>query len=195
MMNFSNCSFIRSYGLVSQLNKSDRKEIVFCGRSNVGKSTLINKLCNNNKLARVSSTPGKTSTINFFDLSGAYYLVDLPGYGFSKKSNADKKRWSELMEGYFSTFRNITFAVLLLDCRRDPNEDDDDMISYFNSFQVPYVAIITKVDKLNVKEYNERISFLSDYVLSRQCKKMIPYSSLKKESIENLRKELGDLLS
>lgn len=189
-MDFLSCSFWRSFGEASQLLPSDRNEIVLCGRSNVGKSTLINKLCNNNKLARVSSTPGKTSTINFFYLEDCY-LVDLPGYGFSKRSNSDKERWGRLMESYFSSGRNIRLAVLLLDARRSPNNDDMDMIQYFNIFNIHYIVVLTKIDKLNVKEYKEQYSNIKEILEKKECLDIIPYSSLNNNSVIELRERIN----
>ena len=185
-MDFLSCSFWRSFGEASQLLPSDRNEIVLCGRSNVGKSTLINKLCNNNKLARVSSTPGKTSTINFF-----YLDFDLPGYGFSKRSNSDKERWGRLMESYFSSGRNIRLAVLLLDARRSPNNDDMDMIQYFNIFNIHYIVVLTKIDKLNVKEYKEQYSNIKEILEKKECLDIIPYSSLNNNSVIELRERIN----
>ena len=193
-MNFSNCYFLRSFGLASQLIPSDREEIVFCGRSNVGKSTLINKICNNNKLARVSSTPGKTAPINFYALQDNYYLVDLPGYGFSKKSLDEKRRWAELMEGYFSSGRNIKLGLLLLDSRRVPNGDDISMMQYFSSFHVPFACVVTKTDKLNSTEYISQISAIEKVVFAYNCVQVIPYSSLRLNTIEFLREKIGLLL-
>ena len=189
-MDFLSCSFWRSFGEASQLLPSDRNEIVLCGRSNVGKSTLINKLCNNNKLARVSSTPGKTTTINFFYLEDCY-LVDLPGYGFSKRSNSDKERWGRLMESYFSSGRNIRLAVLLLDARRSPNNDDMGMIQYFNIFNIHYIVVLTKIDKLNVKEYNEQYSNIKEILEKKECMDIIPYSSLNNNSVIELRERIN----
>ena len=189
-MDFLSCSFWRSFGEASQLLPSDRNEIVLCGRSNVGKSTLINKLCNNNKLARVSSTPGKTTTINFFYLEDCY-LVDLPGYGFSKRSNSDKERWGRLMESYFSSGRNIRLAVLLLDARRSPNNDDMGMIQYFNIFNIHYIVVLTKIDKLNVKEYKEQYSNIKEILEKKECLDIIPYSSLNNNSVIELRERIN----
>ena len=112
-MNYNNSEFLASYGLSRQLPDSDRPEIVFSGRSNVGKSSLINKLCNRKKLARVSATPGKTATINFYRVDTAYF-VDLPGYGYAKVSNAERERWDELINTYFEDDRSVCLLVQLL---------------------------------------------------------------------------------
>lgn len=147
MMNYNQADFKASYGLFSQLPDSDRPELVFSGRSNVGKSSLINKLCNRKKLARVSSTPGKTATINFYEV-GDVYFVDLPGYGYARTSASERKRWDELINGYFESDRQRTVVVQLLDCRHAPSADDMQMMEYLRYHQIPFVAALTKADKL-----------------------------------------------
>lgn len=146
-MNYNQADFKASYGLFSQLPDSDRPELVFSGRSNVGKSSLINKLCNRKKLARVSSTPGKTATINFYEV-GDVYFVDLPGYGYARTSASERKRWDELINGYFESDRQRTVVVQLLDCRHAPSADDMQMMEYLCYHQMPFVAALTKADKL-----------------------------------------------
>ena len=146
-MNYNQADFKASYGLFSQLPDSDRPELVFSGRSNVGKSSLINKLCNRKKLARVSSTPGKTATINFYEV-GDVYFVDLPGYGYARTSASERKRWDELINGYFKSDRQRTVVVQLLDCRHAPSADDMQMMEYLRYHQMPFVAALTKADKL-----------------------------------------------
>ena len=147
MMNYTQADFKASYGLFSQLPDSDRPELVFSGRSNVGKSSLINKLCNRKKLARVSSTQGKTATINFYEV-GDVYFVDLPGYGYARTSASERKRWDELINGYFESDRQRTVVVQLLDCRHAPSADDMQMMEYLRYHQMPFVAALTKADKL-----------------------------------------------
>lgn len=146
-MNYNQADFKASYGLFSQLPDSDRPELVFSGRSNVGKSSLINKLCNRKKLARVSSTPGKTATINFYEV-GDVYFVDFPGYGYARTSASERKRWDELINGYFESDRQRTVVVQLLDCRHAPSADDMQMMEYLRYHQMPFVAALTKADKL-----------------------------------------------
>ena len=146
-MNYNQADFKASYGLFSQLPDSDRPVLVFSGRSNVGKSSLINKLCNRKKLARVSSTPGKTATINFYEV-GDVYFVDLPGYGYARTSASERKRWDELINGYFESDRQRTVVVQLLDCRHAPSADDMQMMEYLRYHQTPFVAALTKADKL-----------------------------------------------
>lgn len=147
-MNFQNAAFELSAGKANQLPISDLPEIVFSGKSNVGKSSLINKLVNRKALARVSATPGKTGTINFYRLNECR-LVDLPGYGYAKVSEGEKQRWAELVEGYFAQERKIALILQLVDMRHDPSGEDVDMINFLLEAQVPFTVACTKADKLN----------------------------------------------
>jgi GTP-binding protein len=186
MPNLRNVKFLKSYGLSTQLDFSDRPEIVFSGRSNVGKSTLINSLCGQKNLARVSSSPGKTATINFFEADG-FYLVDLPGYGYAKRSDDEKKRWAELVEGYFSQDRNISLVVQLVDSRRDLTDDDADMINFLIDGGYNFIAVLTKWDKLNKTEQTEAEERFSK---SLPGIKSIPFSSIKKIGTDETIREI-----
>ncbi|MBR5495911.1 MAG: ribosome biogenesis GTP-binding protein YsxC, partial [Oscillospiraceae bacterium] len=128
-MNFNKAKFEISYGISSQLPKSERLEFAFVGRSNVGKSSLINKIFNRKNLARVSAVPGKTATINFYSVEQTLF-VDLPGYGFAKVAKSEKHRWSELIEGYFNQDRNVGLVFSLIDMRHPPTKLDIDMLQY-----------------------------------------------------------------
>ena len=154
-MNFQKTEFFASYGTASQLPESSIPEIVFSGKSNVGKSSLINKLFNRKNLARVSSMPGKTITVNFFKGDGVYF-VDLPGYGYAKRNFDEKKRWAELMEGYFKQGRQIGLVIELLDARHCPTEDDYTMLDFLKQMNIPFVIALTKCDKLNKAELEKR---------------------------------------
>lgn len=147
-MNFHNVAFEASYGTSSQLPPSNEIEVAFAGRSNVGKSSLLNKLFNRKALAKVSSTPGKTATINFFDAGGVKF-VDLPGYGYAKVSKSEKARWSELIGGYFEQDRNFALVVSLVDIRHPATELDESMIAYLQERELPYAIVLTKADKLS----------------------------------------------
>ena len=149
-MNYNNAKFERSYGISAQLPDSVEPEIAFAGRSNVGKSSLLNKVFNRKSLARVSSVPGKTITINFYDVDGCKF-VDLPGYGYAKISRDEKERFGELMEGYFQSGRNIKLVVQLVDMRHKPSQDDYGMIEFMKQMNIPFVIAMTKSDKLKVK--------------------------------------------
>ena len=186
-MRFDIISFDRSYGTSEQLVHSDIPEIVFSGRSNVGKSSLINKLFNRKSLARVSSVPGKTVTVNFFKGDGVNF-VDLPGYGYAKKSYAEKKRWAELMEGFFNSDRNISLVVQLIDARHKPSTDDYDMLEYLKAGEYRTVIVMTKIDKLNQTEREKRIKELETELSAYAHMERIPFSSVSGEGVDALKK-------
>lgn len=146
-MNYNNAQFLASYGLSSQLPDSDRPEFVFSGRSNVGKSSLINKLCNRKNLARVSATPGKTATINFYQVDSVYF-VDLPGYGYARVSDQERRRWDDLINSYFDAARKRAVLIQLLDSRHAPSADDRQMLEYLRYHGVEFAVALTKADKL-----------------------------------------------
>lgn len=177
-MNYNNCEFLASYGLSRQLPDSDRPEIVFSGRSNVGKSSLINKLCNRRKLARVSATPGKTATINFYKVDKAYF-VDLPGYGYAKVSKDERDRWGRLMENYFAEEGLITLGVLIVDARHKPTADDVTMCDYFKSTQCPMVVVANKLDKLKKSEIEPNLALIRQTLTLDDSVQLIPFSAEK----------------
>lgn len=152
-------------------------EIVFAGRSNVGKSSLLNKLANQKNLARVSSVPGKTVSVNFYrcDRPGDFRLVDLPGYGYAKAARADKAKWSALVEQYLVR-RPIVLAVQLVDARRARTPDDADMLRYFQEQQIPFVVVMTKMDKMKPTEQAVRKSAFPEET-GVDAARIIPFSS------------------
>lgn len=170
-MIFQKAVFKSSYGLSSQLPQCDRPEIIFSGRSNVGKSSLINKLCQRKSLARVSSTPGKTATINFYDVDGAYF-VDLPGYGYAKVSNDERKRWDDLINSYFNSPRDLTVLIQLLDSRHDPSKDDILMMEYLLHHNVKFIAALTKADKLKKSQLASTIEHFTEICSKYGCTKI-----------------------
>ena len=171
-MNYNKAAFLASYGISSQLPDSGRPEISFSGRSNVGKSSLINKLCNRKNLARVSSTPGKTATINFYEVDNCYF-VDLPGYGYAKVSNADRQRWDDLINSYFGARRNHTLLVQLIDCRHDIGADDVQMLRYLHYHKIPYVVALTKADKLKKSQLEETRQAFEKACLAFGCRAVV----------------------
>ncbi len=179
-------SFLASYGVSAQIPASERPEIVFSGRSNVGKSSLINKLCQRKNLARTSGTPGKTATINFFDLGDALF-VDLPGYGYAKTSHSERRRWDELINGYFSGNRNVCVLVQLLDFRHAPSKDDVRMLEYLHYHKIPFIVALTKVDKIKPSQraaaYEQFIETLAPY----EAKSIFLTSTEKKLGIEEVK--------
>ena len=156
-MNPAKAAFKASYGLSSELPACDRPEIIFSGRSNVGKASLINRLCNRKSLARVSATPGKTATINFYDVDGTYF-VDLPGYGYAKVAKGERQRWDKLINTYFSSDRGDVLLIQLLDCRHAPSADDMQMLEYLHHYGIRFAVALTKADKLKKSQYEKTLS-------------------------------------
>ena len=154
-MNYNNAEFYTSYGSFKQIPPSDRTEIAFSGRSNVGKSSLINKIFNRKSLARVSAVPGKTATINFYSLENLYF-VDLPGYGYANVAKSDKERWGSLIEGYLHDDRELALVFQLIDFRHPPTADDLMMVNFLIDSEIPFVVVLTKADKLSKKQREER---------------------------------------
>ncbi|MEG1870188.1 MAG: ribosome biogenesis GTP-binding protein YihA/YsxC [Oscillospiraceae bacterium] len=191
-MNFNNVKFETSFGVSAQLPKSDKIEIAFSGRSNVGKSTLINKTFNRKQLARVSSMPGKTVTINFFSLENVRF-VDLPGYGYAKVAKSEKQRWAELMEHYFSTERNIQLVFQLIDMRHPPSNDDIIMVNFLIDHEFPFVIILTKKDKLSKKQQAERLAAFKHELPCGEDLEMIPFSSQTGDGVDIVREIIEEI--
>lgn len=175
-MNYNKAEFERAFGISGQLPPNEVPEIAFAGRSNVGKSSLLNKLFNRKTLARVSSVPGKTITINFYDVDG-YKFVDLPGYGYAKLSKSERDRFGELMEGYFQSGRNIKLVVQLVDMRHKPSQDDFAMIDFMQQMDIPFIVVCTKADKLKVKEFKRREKEIKEELSMVDENLIIPFSS------------------
>ena len=181
-----------SAGFPKQFPSDPKPQIAFSGRSNVGKSSLINTLLCRKSLARVSSAPGKTITVNFYDVDKKLYLVDMPGYGFAKRNPEDKKKWSELTDGYFTKNPNIDrlkLIVQLIDSRMAPTADDEMMLDFMKQSGLPYIVVATKTDKLNATERKKNLEALRSHPLIDGAT-VIPFSSLKGEGKEDLWKEI-----
>lgn len=193
-MNYNKVQFEAAFGTLKQIPESDLPEIVFAGRSNVGKSSMLNRLFNRKNLARVSSVPGKTITINFFRVEDVR-IVDLPGYGYAKVAKGEKRRWAEMMEGYFQSPRNIKTVVQLVDMRHKPSEDDYVMMRFLRESGIPFVVAATKSDKLNKTQYNERkIALREELSEFGEDLIIIPFSSEKGEGTEELKKYIESAL-
>lgn len=193
-MNYNKAEFCASYGKFSQIPGPERIEIAFSGRSNVGKSTLINKLFNRKNLARVSAVPGKTATINFYGLDNLYF-VDLPGYGYAKVAKSEKERWSGLIEGYLNADRDLRLVFQLIDMRHPPSEDDLHMINYLVEAELPFVIVLTKADKLKKKEREKRLAAFADEIPYFKEIHIIPFSSRTFEGVEEIREIIEDVAS
>lgn len=187
-MNYNNAQFEKAFGKFEQLEESTLPEFCFCGRSNVGKSSLINKVLGRKAIARVSSKPGKTITINFYKVDNIR-LVDLPGYGYAKVNDAEKLRWSELMEGYFKSNRNIKMVFSLIDMRHPATDFDLWMLDFLSQIGLPYTVVLTKSDKLNKTETQNRLALikeeLGDFAKDAE---IIPFTVNNFEGAERIRK-------
>ena len=186
-MNYHNAAFKAAYGTSAQLPVSKLPEVAFSGRSNVGKSSLLNKLMYRKSLAKVSATPGKTATINFYDLDGAADFVDLPGYGFAKVAKTEKGRWSELIEGYFNQDRRFALVVALVDIRHEPSAQDVHMVNYLEDAGLPYMVVLTKADKLSKQQIIKQTAAIRKSLSLPKEVKFLAVSSESGTGIEELR--------
>ena len=193
-MNTNNFIYEVSYGTSRQLPPSTLPEIAFAGRSNVGKSSLLNCLLRRKALARVSGTPGKTVTVNFYS-DGAVRLADLPGYGYAKRPQSELKRFAELMEGYFQSNRNIALVVQLIDMRHPPTKDDRTMLAFLRETGLPFVVALTKRDKLRPMEYARRMEEIEGEEAFVGALQVIPFSSETGEGRAELIQQMESALS
>lgn len=192
-MRWEAATFEMAAGVSAQLPESTVPEVAFSGRSNVGKSSLINRLVGRKSLARTSTTPGKTATINFFRLPQAR-LVDLPGYGYARVSGDEKRRWRELIEGYFEQERDLRLVLQLLDMRHDPSSDDRQMLEYLIARGIPFAVVLTKADKLNKTQYAERLAAFTQELVQKRKVTVIPFSALTGAGTEEVRRLIAERL-
>ena len=185
-MNFNKAEFFTSYGSFKQIPPSERTEIAFSGRSNVGKSSLINKIFNRKALARVSAVPGKTATINFYSLENVFF-VDLPGYGYAKVAKSEKERWAGLIEGYLGDDRELALVFQLVDFRHPPTADDILMINFLIDNGIPFVVVLTKADKLSKNQRAERRAALMNELPCAEDITVIEFSAQTGEGVEQIR--------
>lgn len=178
-MKISSVDFIVGVANLQQLPKTNLPEIIFIGRSNVGKSSLLNKLCNRKNIARVSSTPGKTRELNYYQINKDMYFVDLPGYGYAKVAEHVKAGWTQLIEEFFHTRKQIALAIQIVDARLGPTELDSTMMGWLDFYKVPFLLILTKADKLPknklITQINTIGSELSKY---KYLSGIIPFSAV-----------------
>lgn len=186
-MDYSKARFERAYGTFEQLPASTMPEIVFSGRSNVGKSSLINKVFNRKNLARVSSVPGKTITINFYSCGNEAKIVDLPGYGYAKVAKSEKTRWANMMEQYFNSGRDIKLVVQLVDMRHPATADDIMMMEFLEHAGIDYIVVMTKSDKLNKGEYKSRVENSRQELSFVDPENIITFSSQTGENVDKIK--------
>lgn len=191
---FENSKFIASAFTIAELPKEKLPEVVLCGRSNVGKSSFINSLFNRKNLAKTSSTPGKTRSINYYDIDSKFFVVDLPGYGYAKISQSERKKWGKLINDFFSCSKNIVLTIHVLDCRHKPTELDIQLNSMLRNLDLPYLVLLNKSDKLKQSEFTKS---------AKQVKELFPelllyenlfyYSSVKGTGSKEIKKVLTAL--
>ena len=193
-MRITKATFAGSSQKLDQRPKLRAPEFAFIGRSNVGKSSLINMLCEQKKLAHTSATPGKTRLVNHFYINDRWYLVDLPGYGYAKVPFSERDRWSDLMEGYFRGGRDIRMAFQLIDMRHKPTEFDMVMLDFLYRMEIPYTIVLTKSDKLNKSEYAERLSKIREELGEFGEVKIIPFSAQNGQGVNELREIIEEVI-
>ncbi len=194
MINFNNAFFEKSVGNLNQFPLDEIPEIVFSGKSNVGKSSLINKILNRKSLARISTKPGKTVNLNLYSLKNIRF-VDLPGYGYAKVSFSEKQRWSKLVEGYFNLSKNISLVIQIIDVRHEPSALDYQMLDYLFENKFPFIIVASKVDKLNKTQRLEREKSMEEELEKYVDIKKIKFSSITGEGIEDIRGLISSVLN
>jgi GTP-binding protein len=192
-MHVKSAQFIKSATKPQHYPEGDLPEIAFAGRSNVGKSSLINVLVNRRNLVRTSSTPGRTQLINFFDVNGTFTLVDLPGYGFAKVPLEVKRQWGPMMETYLSSRTNLRGVVLIIDIRRIPRDEDLQMLDWLRTFGIRPILVATKCDKVSKNERERQLSLIAK-TLGVEKTALLPFSALSKDGLERIWEEIENVL-
>lgn len=192
-MNFNNITLEMSAGRKDQLLSRTVPEIAFSGKSNVGKSSLINVLVNRKALARVSATPGKTVTLNYYNIDNTCRFVDLPGYGYAKVSKENKGKWSPAADKYLRDKR-CDLLVQLLDMRHDPTQLDVDMLNFIYEMKLPHILVLTKSDKLKKSEYEDILKFITENFTSEYTRKVIPFSALNRSGKDEILEEIQKII-
>lgn len=189
-LRYDTARFVRSYGSVADLPEPTMPEVSFAGRSNVGKSSLLNRLVGRKALAKVSSTPGRTANVNFFEVDGVWF-VDLPGYGYAKVSQGERQRWADLIGGYFEQERSFNLVVSLVDIRLEAQKLDQQMLAFLQEEELPYVVALTKADKLSRPKQQKQMALLSKQ-LGVPRDQMIVTSAETGLGIDELRRRIED---
>ena len=189
-INFNKAEFVLSAVRAETFIRDGKPQVTFAGRSNVGKSSVINRLLGRKNFARVGATPGKTSQINYFDIDGRLYFTDLPGYGYAKVSKEERDRWGRLMERYFAEEGLITLGVLIVDARHKPTADDCTMAQWYRDAGCPFVVVANKLDKLKKREIESNLLTIRETLELDDSVKLIPFSAEKGEG----KQELLDLI-
>lgn len=192
-MNVNQADFIKSAAKPKDYPPPGLPEVAFVGRSNVGKSSLINVLAGRKGLVRTSSTPGRTQLINFFDINGILTLVDLPGYGYAKAPPEVRKQWGPMIETYLASRESLKAVVLILDIRREPSDGDLQMLRWLEIYNIPPILVVTKCDKLSKNELAKQKAVIAS-VIKRDRDMLLPFSALSKEGRDGIWIEIGKIL-
>lgn len=185
-INFNKAEFVLSAASPAQFLHDGRKQIAFAGRSNVGKSSVINRILNRKNLAHVGASPGKTTQINYYLIDGRIYLVDLPGYGYAKVSKSERDRWGKLMENYFHESGLIDLGVLIVDARHKPTADDVTMCDFFRTDGCPMIVVANKLDKLKRGEIEHNLALIRETLDLDENEMLVPFSAEKGDGKEQL---------
>ena len=185
-LNLNRAEFIRSAAAPKQFLRSSLPKVAFAGRSNVGKSSVINRLVNRRQFAKVGATPGKTIHVNYFDIDGKLWLIDLPGYGFAKVSQEERDRWAKLMESFFAEDGTFDAGVLIVDARHKPTADDVRMAEYFKRSGRAFVVLANKLDKLKKSEIDPAMALIRETLRLTEGTELIPFSAEKGDGREDL---------
>ena len=192
-MRITKAAFVTSLAELKRFPGRGKCEIAMAGRSNVGKSSLINSLCNNKRLARTSAEPGKTRLINLYSVNDEFFLTDLPGYGFAKASGEERRRWAGMIEGYLENSEFLRHVLLLVDLRHEPSEDDAQMAAYLRKINLDFTVVATKADKLSKAERARNIPVICRKLIVQPWQ-IISYSSETHEGRDRLLSVLSDIL-
>ena len=185
-MIIKNVSLETVCGVTSKLPENDKAEIAFAGKSNVGKSSLINALMNRKSLARTSAQPGKTQTINFYNINDAMYLVDLPGYGFAKVPQSEKIKWGKLIERYLQNYKQLRAVFLLIDIRHAPSQNDVIMYNWIIENGYNPIIIATKLDKIKRSQINKNVKIIKETLKAEKGTIVIPFSAETKQGRDEI---------
>lgn len=194
-MVIKNVSLETVCGITSRLPETDKPEIAFAGKSNVGKSSLINGLMNRKALARTSSQPGKTQTINFYNINDAMYLVDLPGYGYAKVPQREKEKWGKMIERYLHTSRQLKAVFLLIDIRHEPSANDRQMYEWISYQGFEPIIIATKLDKISRSQIQKQLKLIRTGLKVKPGTRILPFSALNKQGREEIWQLMDELIA
>lgn len=181
-------------GITSKLPENIRPEVAFAGKSNVGKSSLINALMNRKSLARTSSQPGKTQTINFYNVNDSIYFVDLPGYGYARTSEHVKEQWGKMVENYLHRSRQLKAVFLLIDIRHKPSENDCIMYEWIKTHGYQPIIIATKLDKINRSQIQKQVKILRETLRAEKNVRVVPFSATTKQGREEIYEIIEEIL-